>query len=206
MLAESKLACGAVMANDVLAALEPVVDAMISLGIRYRIGGSIASTILGIPRSTLDVDLVCDIQEQHVPALVQQLSSTYYVDDAMIRDAIQRRSSFNLVHLATMLKVDVFVRKDRSFDRAAFSRSISAALEAGGRAFDVTTAEDIIIHKLEWYVLGGHVSDRQWSDVLGVLRVQAGTIDLAYLQHWADVVGVRDLLERALAEAAGNGA
>jgi hypothetical protein len=186
--------------NDLLAALEPVVDAFAALGIRYRIGGSVASTLLGTPRSTLDVDVVCDIEDHHVSAFVNLLAAAYYVDDAMIRDAIHRRASFNLIHLTTMLKVDIFVKKNRPFDATSFARSTPASLDAGGRVFDVTTAEDIIIHKLEWYRLGGEVSDRQWSDVLGVLRVQSDAIDLDYLRQWADPVGVRDLLEKALSE------
>ena len=120
----------------------------------------------------------------------------------MIRDAIRRRSSFNVIHLATMMKVDVFILKDRAFDQAAFARSTASTLdEHQRRVYPLTTAEDIVLHKLEWYRLGGGVSERQWQDVLGVFRVQGATLDRAYLERWASDLGVADLLARAIREA-----
>ena len=123
-----------------------------------------------------------------------------YIDADMIHDAIRRRSSFNLVHLATMMKVDVFIVKARPFDRVAFARVTTAPLDANERSFPLTTAEDIVLHKLEWFVLGGGMSERQWHDILGVLQVQAN-LDRAYLDRWATDLGVADLLARAFREA-----
>ncbi|CAN5924798.1 hypothetical protein BH11MYX4_BH11MYX4_53830 [soil metagenome] len=186
--------------NDVVEALEPVVEALEQLGVRYRVGGSVASSALGVPRSTLDVDIACELALAHVARFVAALSERYYIDADMISDAIRRRSSFNLVHLATMLKVDVFVRKDRAFDRQSFERVTRKPLDVapGARSFDLTTAEDIILHKLEWYRLGEEISERQWLDLVGVLKVQAEAIDLAYVRHWATVIDVADLVERAI--------
>jgi hypothetical protein len=190
--------------NEVVDALEPVVDALEALGVRYRVGGSVASSALGVPRSTLDVDIACELDLGQVAQFVASLSDRYYIDGDMISDAIRRRASFNLVHLATMLKVDVFIRKGRAFDAQSFERVTRKPLDvaAGARSFDLTTAEDIILHKLEWYRLGDEISERQWLDVVGVLKVQARAIDLAYLRHWASALEVLDLLERALHEAA----
>lgn len=186
------------MSTDVVRALEPVVAALEQLGIAYRIGGSVASSALGVPRSTLDVDVVCELTLEHVEAFVGPLVEAYYVDAEMIRDAVRRQSSFNLIHLETMTKVDVFVRKDGSYDREVFARATRCSLEPATREFDLTTAEDIVLRKLEWFRLGGELSERQWLDVLGVLRVQQPTIDLVYMRRWAGVLGVADLLERAL--------
>jgi hypothetical protein len=186
------------LSSDVVRALEPVIAALEQLGIAYRIGGSVASSALGVPRSTLDVDVVCELALDHVQAFVRQVESAYYVDSDMIRDAIGRRSSFNVIHLETMTKVDVFVRKDGSYDREVFARATRCSLEDATREFDLTTAEDIVLRKLEWFRLGGEVSERQWLDVLGVLRVQQPSIDAVYMRRWAGVLGVADLLERAL--------
>jgi len=190
------------MTNDIVAALEPVVDALTALGVRYQVGGSVASSALGVPRSTLDVDVVCELREEHVADFVARLVDAYYVDADMIRDAIGRRASFNVIHLATMLKVDVFVRKGRPFDRKSFERGVRRPLDdsPGARLFDVTSAEDIVLHKLEWFRLGDGVSERQWTDVVGVIAVQREELDLAYLRRWAAELGIEDLLQRALAD------
>lgn len=190
--------------NDVLEALEPVVEVLEQLGVRYRVGGSVASSALGVPRSTIDVDVACELALPHVERFVSLLAGRYYADADMISDAIQRRASFNLVHLATMLKVDVFIRRGRAFDAHSFERVTRKPLDAaeGARSFDITTAEDIILHKLEWYRLGDEISERQWLDLLGVLRVQGEAIDIDYLRRWAAELEVSDLLDRALRAAA----
>lgn len=187
--------------SDVVDALEPVVAALEALGVRYRVGGSVASSALGVPRSTLDVDLACELRQHHVRALVDRLIETYYIDEDMVRDAVARESCCNVIHLATMLKVDLFVRRSRPFEDVAFERSIRRSLDTtpGGREFDLTTPEDIILHKLEWFEAGGRVSDRQWHDVVGVLAIQRD-LDLAYLRHWAAELGVGELLAKALEE------
>jgi hypothetical protein len=192
------------MSNDIVAALEPVVDALVELGVRYRVGGSVASSALGVPRSTLDVDVACELRHEHVARFVARLADTYYVDADMIDDAIRRRASFNVIHLATMLKVDVFVRKGRPFEEQSFERVARKALDdaPGARMFDVTTAEDIILHKLDWFRIGGGVSERQWKDAVGVVAVQGDALDVAHLRRWARDLGLEELLERVLAEGA----
>jgi len=132
------------LSSDVIRALEPVVAALEALGIAYRVGGSVASSALGVPRSTLDVDIVCELGETHVETFVRRLEEAFYVDADMARDAIRRRSSFNVVHLETMAKVDIFIRKDGAFDHEVFARSSRKHLQEGTREFDLTTAEDIV--------------------------------------------------------------
>lgn len=195
------------MSGEIRAALDPVADAFEELGVSYRIGGSVASSALGVARSTLDVDLVAGLRDEHVDAFVSRLAADYYVDADMIRDAIRTTDSFNLVHLATMLKIDVFIPKRRAFDRGAFVRVAVQALDEGpgARLFPFTTAEDIVIHKLEWYRLGGGASKRQWEDVIGVLELQGAALDREYLERWAREIGVEDLLELAWAEVGDKG-
>jgi len=192
-----------VIGRDLQDALEPLVGAFEELDVAYRVGGSVASSVFGVARATLDVDLVADLHAAHVHPLVERLEAAYYVDETMIADAIRRRGSFNVVHLETMVKVDVFVRRDDPFDRAAFARHVVDTLddEPGARSFVLSTAEDTILHKLVWYREGHGVSERQWLDVLGVLRVQGDALDHAYLDRWARVLGLDDLWTRARREA-----
>lgn len=104
-----------------------------------------------------------------------------------------------------MLKVDVFVLKARAYDQQAFERASEHHLDpaSSARAFLVSSAEDTILNKLEWYRLGSEIADRQWRDVLGVLQVQAVTLDFDYLRRWAAELGVPDLLERAIEQIGG---
>ncbi len=178
-----------------------VVDVFERLQIPYFIGGSMASALHGVARSTLDADMVAEIHLRQVGALVKTLGNDFYADEEMIRDAIRQHSSFNLIHLTTMFKVDVFIRKERPFDRVQFQRRVEQLFTTTPeqKAF-MTTAEDIILAKLEWYRLGNEISDRQWRDILGVLKVQAGRLDYDYLQQWAAELNVADLLQRALKE------
>ena len=178
-----------------------VVNVFEGLQIPYLISGSIASALYGVARSTLDADMVAEIHLEQVGVLVKTLGNDFYADDDLIRDAIHHHSSFNLIHLTTIFKVDVFIRKERPFDRIQFQRRVEQlfATNPEQKAF-MTTAEDIILAKLEWYRIGNEISDRQWRDILGILKVQAGRLDLDYLNYWAIELNVADLIQRALKE------
>jgi hypothetical protein len=187
--------------SQILAAITPIVEAFEQLGVLYHIGGSVASSVYGILRATIDADLVADLRLEHVRPLVLQLKTDYYIDEDMIRDATKRRSSFNVIHLDTMLKVDVFIPKSRLFDQEELRRTQQEVLLEGTRPFNMASPEGTILNKLEWYRMGGEVSDRQWNDILGVLKVQGTSLDMVYLQRWAANLNVTDLLERALVDA-----
>jgi hypothetical protein len=178
-----------------------VTDVFERLGVRYAVGGSLSSSLHGVMRSTLDVDIVADMRLEHIQPLVDALSPEFYADDEMMRDAIERHSSFNLIHYETSFKVDVFIPKPRPFDQMQLERRALAAITIDPeRSLYVTSPEDVILSKLEWYRMGGEVSERQWRDVLGILKIQAGNLDLSYLRQWAKELNVSDLLERALTE------
>ncbi len=179
-----------------------VAEALEALGIPYFITGSLASAIHGVARSTVDVDLVADLRAGQEEAFRSELGDEFYADIEAIREAVHRRASFNLIHQETMYKVDVFVSRARAFDKIRFERrSAKVVATDPERKVFVATAEDVVLAKLEWYQAGGRVSERQWRDVLGVLSVQAGRLDLGYLRQWASNLGVADLLARALVEA-----
>jgi hypothetical protein len=178
-----------------------VTQTLEALGIRYAVGGSLASSVHGVMRSTLDVDILADMSLEHIQPLVAALSKEFYADDEMMRDAIERQSSFNLIHYETAFKVDVFIRKSRAFDQMQLERRRTSVIATDPeQSIYVTSAEDVILAKLEWYRMGGEVSDRQWRDILGVLKTRAGELDLDYLRKWANELKVQDLLERALTE------
>ena len=172
------------------------------LGIPYAIGGSLASSLHGVMRSTLDVDIVADMKLEHIQPLVAALSKEFYADDEMMRDAIEHHSSFNLIHYETAFKVDIFIRKLRPFDQMQLERRRKSVIATDPEeSVWVVSPEDIILAKLEWYRMCGEVSDRQWRDILGVLKTRAGELDLAYLRKWAIELKIVDLLDRALKEA-----
>lgn len=178
-----------------------VVDTLERLGIEYVIGGSLASALHGVARATMDTDIVARMTVEHVFPLFNALKSAFYVDDEMIREAVEHHSSFNVIHLESLFKVDIFVAQDREFDRLQLQRraSYDLSVDPPQSAF-VATAEDTILAKLEWYRMGDEVSDRQWRDILGVMKVQAGRLDTEYLQRGAKLLKVTDLLERAIKE------
>jgi hypothetical protein len=179
-----------------------VVDALESLRVPYFVVGSLASAAYGVARATLDADLVADLQTGHAEPLAEALGQAFYVDLDTIRDAILQRNSFNVIHLGTAFKVDVFVCGDHRYDREQLRRRTPQAIGGeAGRTVYFGTAEDTVLSKLAWYRSGGEVSERQWTDVLGVLRVQRDRLDHVYLRTWAEELGLVDLLERALREA-----
>ncbi|MFH1038259.1 MAG: hypothetical protein V1789_06275 [PVC group bacterium] len=188
---------------DMLAALRPVISAFEDLGIHYYIGGSVAGSAYGKARSTLDVDLASDIKLPQVRSLVEKLQSTYYIDEESILDAIKRHSSFNLIHLDTMIKVDVFVSGDNPYSRELFRRRRKDGLaeDREDEEFYLISPEDLILVKLDWYRRGGEVSERQWDDVLGIITVQGDSLDREYLHHWARELNLGNLLERAFNDA-----
>ncbi len=166
-----------------------------ALRVPYAVGGSVASSLHGFPRSTMDVDLVAAIETRHVDPFVTALGEDFYASSEAIRDAVGRSDSFNVIELRTMLKADIFVVRERAAEELA--RAIDVRTEDGHR-FRVVSAEDIVAEKLRWYRLGGEISERQWSDVLGVIEVQGGALDRMALATRCADLGVSDLLERAL--------
>jgi hypothetical protein len=189
------------MQSSLIEVMTAVADTFDRFEIVYVIGGSMASAYYGVGRSTLDVDFVADVRPEHILALADSLSHDFYLDEQAIQTAIERRSSFNLIHLATMFKVDVFIPGVRDFDRLQLNRRITAAIgPEGEQQVYLLTAEDVVLAKLDWYRLGGELSDRQWRDILGVLLSQKSRLDVDYLRVNADGLGVSDLLERAFRE------
>jgi hypothetical protein len=183
--------------------LLPVIEAFDRLGIRYHIGGSVASSVFGTPRATMDVDLIADLRLPHGAALEAALSQDYYVDAESIREAVRTGTSFNLIHYEHGVKIDVFVLQRQPFDLEAFGRARPVRLQQidASPELQVASPEDTVLQKLRWYRMGGQTSERQWNDVLGVLAHSGADLDVGYMRHWAKELQVDDLLEEALDEA-----
>ncbi len=188
---------------DILTAIQPVVEVFEQLDVSYYIGGSVASSAYGIARATLDVDMISNLTEQQIPELLKILGPSYYIDEAMVRDAISQRSAFNIIHLETMLKVDIFIVKEGPFHKKALDRRRKDTLdeEAPSVQFYLASPEDLILNKLDWYRLGGNISEQQWRDIQGVMKVQNKLLDMKYLLYWGAELELLDLLEQALHDA-----
>lgn len=144
------------MLSEPILVVARIVQSFDTLGIPYVVGGSLASSVYGIPRATQDVDLVADLIVSHAEKLQQLLADDFYVDSDMIRDAVLKRASFNVIHLATMFKADVFVMKRDAWSREEMSRARQEQLDGPSGPVNIRFAspEDTLLHKLVWYRLG----------------------------------------------------
>jgi hypothetical protein len=173
-----------------------------ALGVRWFVGGSLASSLHGVPRSTLDADIVADLRPSHVSSFVRLLGDDWYADEAAIRDALAHRTSFNVINMTSAMKVDIFIPKHRPFDGGQFSRVLPTPVsETEPVEVPLCAAEDIIAVKLEWFRLGQEISERQWGDIVGVLKTNRDNLDIALMRANAVELGVADLLIKALGEA-----
>jgi len=189
------------MQNEPIEVTLKVTHVLETLGIPYLIGGSLASTLYGMVRTTQDSDIVAEMKPEHLQPFVSALQDEFYLDEEMIAESIQRHSSFNIIHRETMFKVDVFIPSPRPFLQSQLIRAqMQTFLFDTEVSAKFASPEDVILAKLEWYRLGGEVSERQWRDVLGVLKTRAGELDLEYLRKWANELKIIDLLECVLRE------
>lgn len=166
-------------------------------GIEYMIVGSFAATQHGHIRTTHDLDLVVMLAPEHVDKLVNALGDEFYLDRESAHEAIERRDMFNAIHFDSGAKVDFWVLdSDDECKCVQFSRR--RCIDFGGVPACVESPEDTILSKLRWYRI--QPSDRQLSDVRGILQIQAGRLDWDYLSTWAKRIGVEELLEQVKKE------
>ncbi|MGD0298916.1 MAG: hypothetical protein ABSE86_17555 [Bryobacteraceae bacterium] len=179
-----------------------ILEVLDLLEIPYEVVGSLASSMHGIPRATMDVDLVADLRAGQIEDFVAALKADFYADAEMIKEALTRGRPFNLIHYASSFKFDIFPLQKDEFSQTQFGRRQFAQTTSLGDPIEcaVATAEDTILNKLRWYRTGGETSERQWNDLRGILQVSGARLDLAYLNTWAPRLGVADLLERLLRE------
>lgn len=186
---------------DHLVAIGRVLD---SLGVPWVLGGSLASSIVGEPRATMDIDVAVALDLGQVDLLVAAVEGDYYVSADSARDAVVRHSSFNLIHFESGMKVDLFPLSDDPLDVRQLAGRQHIDIVPGVAVW-VGAAPDQVLRKLRWFEMGGGTSERQWRDVLSILRVQGERIDHRRLLVDAEALGLGDLVTRALEEIAGDG-
>jgi hypothetical protein len=191
------------MESETLIIVDILAACFEDMGIPYHVGGSVASSLFGIFRATNDVDIVIHLQEHQVNALVTALEKDFYIDGDMIRTALQYNISFNVIHLATMIKADLFPTPNTRFGQMQYSRRRREQIRIGesDKSIYFASPEDMVLQKLLWYRETGERSERQWGDVQGILKVQADALDMAYMRSWSEEIGVGDLFQQALEDA-----
>lgn len=185
------------MISEQLIITSNVIRILEDQNITYLIGGSLASSLHGVVRATMDIDIVVNLKESHVPELIKAFEENYYIDEEMILSALNHKTNFNLIHYKTSFKIDVFISKDTPFEKSQFNRRQLLPLSrSGSQKGYFASPEDICLAKLEWFRLGGEISDRQWQDVLGIIKLQQDNLDKTYLNKWAKKLEIQDLLGR----------
>ncbi len=177
-----------------------VVNHLDVLKIPYYVGGGIASINYGEPRLTNDADMAIRIKSFHIPRFVKALENDFVVSMDAVQDALTRKYAFNVIHIETAFKIDFYpVDDDDAMSIAAFARR--QLVDVGAGKIRMASAEDVVLAKLSWFHRGGEVSEKQWRDVLGILKVQGDKLDLDYLARQSGKFGLADLFEKAQDEA-----
>lgn len=175
-----------------------VVAIFSSLNIPYALGGSMASSVFGIDRYTRDADITVEPFPGKEPQFVGSFGNDYYLSEQAVEEANRHRTTFNIIHTSSGFKVDVFVCKNQEFEESAMARRLSLELpDLPGQPLFFHTPEDVTLFKLRCFRIGNETSEQQWSDVLGILKVQGKRLDFDYLERWATELGVIDLLVQA---------
>ncbi len=192
------------MTDDLIEVTLAVAAVLDRCGIPYTVGGSLASSLSGEPRASLDADVVVQIRPDQIDGLVDLLGDEFYADADAIRRAIDTGSSTNLVHRPSGIKVDLFPARSFLDHQQLLRRQLVKVASDPDRSLYVHSPEDILLQKLHWYRLGGGTSERQWRDVVSIVLVQGSRLDRQYLSTGAEQIGVSDLLQRAYRSVSGT--
>lgn len=190
----------ALQAPDLQEALLPIIDVYEQLGVRYLLTGSVACSVYGLPRAVQDVDVLADLDSKQLPLFFERLAESYLFDQDAVSLAVQQRTSFSLLHLSRLVKVDIFL-PSTVFDASMLQHRQMVALIEGNAPLWMASPEDIILIRLVWYRQCGNHADDQWNDLLGILKVQAPALNLIYLSQQAETLKISDLLVLALIDA-----
>lgn len=183
--------------------LTKIADVLDAMSVSWAVGGSIASSVYGEPRATNDIDVIATLNEQQARGMVARLGDEFYADGDSAADAARRRSSFNVIDNQSLIKVDIFVPAAGPLGVGQLERARPIAAFPGMRPVPMLGPEDIVLQKLRWHRAGGGVSDRQWRDIVSILRIVGRRIDGAYLEDVAAKEALGEALARARHDATG---
>ncbi|MDY0357761.1 MAG: hypothetical protein RBR19_17900 [Sedimentisphaerales bacterium] len=182
--------------------LERLAEVLDSLGIPYAIGGSIASSVYGTVRFTRDADIAVLPFAAAADRFYAMLKDEFYVSEEAMQQALSCCGSFNIVHFETAFKIDLFLLGPSEFEQQLLVRSRMVRLgETPESDLCFVSPEDVILLKLRRLSESDAFEESQWGDILGVLAIQGRALDFARLTEDARILGVEELLERAIAEA-----
>jgi len=171
--------------------LKKIVDVFEDLQIPYLVTGAVASIAYGEPRLTNDIDIVADLKEDHVEGLLRAFpADDFYIDEEIVREAIQNHGQFNIIHPSSGLKVDVMMKKNTPHDKIRFER-IRRIYPMESYQASFAAPEDVIIKKMEYYKEGG--SDKHLRDIAGILKISVESVDRNYIFEWAQRLGLLEI-------------
>jgi len=183
--------------------LERLAEVLDTLGIPYAIGGSIASSMYGTVRFTRDADIGIYPFTSVADKFYEQLKDEFYVNEEAMQKALNCCGSFNIIHFETAFKIDLFLLGPSDFEQQLLVRSKMVRLgESPESDLCFVSPEDVILLKLRRLNESDAFSENQWDDILGVLAVQGRALNFGHLSEYAQVLGVEEILERAIVEAA----
>jgi len=176
--------------------LQRTVETLDRLNLTYLVTGSMATILYGEPRFTNDIDIVVQLSLNRIGDFVRAFpSDEFYLDDERIRQAVESRGQFNVLHPASGLKIDVIIPEMDEFDRSRFTRA-RRVRPANDYEATFASAEDVIVKKLQFHAEGG--SDKHLRDIASVLRISGADLDRDYVTEWADRLGLREIWDLIL--------
>ena len=176
--------------------LQRTVETLERLNLTYLVTGSMATILYGEPRFTNDIDIVVQLSANRIGDFVEAFpSDEFYLDDERIRQAVESRGQFNVLHPASGLKIDVIIPEMDDFDRSRFTRA-RRVRPANDYEATFASAEDVIVKKLQFHAEGG--SDKHLRDIASVLRISGADLDRDYVTEWADRLGLREIWDLIL--------
>jgi hypothetical protein len=193
--------------TELLAVMLPARCTLEDLRVPYYVGGSIASSLHGMQQLAQDIDLVVDLDEQTLPSLFAVLGQHYLLEESEARKAVRARTSFPLIHLDSLMKIDVVLPKHEAFDTFMGQLVRCHTLDERYPPIQLASATEMILFKMQHYQRNersrtdGMQDDAEWNDILGMLKVQGPDLDLPLLEEWAGVLAMTDTWQRALMDA-----
>ena len=189
---------------DLAAIMLPLVNLFDELNVSHYLGGSIASSVYGMQQLAKDIDLVADLHEHMLPSLFALSRHGYLVDEDEVQQAFQAKTSFSLIHLDSLMKIDVILPKHDGFDIAMRPLVTQYILDKRYPPFHVASVNEMILFKLHRYNqhellhTDGMHDDAEWNDILGMLKVQGPNLNLTLLEQWTKDLAIEDTWQQAL--------